>query len=114
MKKSSTFFTAGVAAALTTLTPLVARAAAQGVKALIISAHNLINVLIGIVASCAFLFFVWGLAKFILHVNGDESAVEEGKAFMKWGIIALFVMLSIWGIVNFLISASGLQNLNPF
>lgn len=114
MKKTLTFFVTRVATVLTLCTPVVALAAGQGIKALIISAHNLINVLIGIVASCAFLFFLWGLAKFILHVNGDESAVEEGKAFMKWGIIALFVMMSIWGIVNFLISASGLQNLSPF
>lgn len=95
---------------LSLIAPQAAFAATdQGVKGLIIDAHSIINILIGLVASCALLFFIWGLARFILHVGGDESAVEEGRNFMKWGLIGLFVMVSIWGIVNFLVDASGLN-----
>jgi len=61
---------------------------------------SLITAAIPIVAGIALLVFFWGLAKFILKA-GDEGAREEGKQVMKWGIISLFVLVSIWGIVLF-------------
>lgn len=51
-----------------------------------------------IVAGLALLFFFWGLAKFILNA-GDENARQSGKQIMIWGVVALFVMVSVWGIV---------------
>lgn len=116
IKKVALAVFAPVSVAIATFLPLVsfAQTQARGIKGLIISVHDIINILIGIVASCALLFFIWGLAKFILHVSGDEGAVEEGKRLMKWGLMALFVMVSIWGIVNFLVDASGLGSPGRF
>ncbi|MFZ2484737.1 MAG: hypothetical protein WAX80_00530 [Minisyncoccia bacterium] len=68
---------------------------------LISSTSNLINITIGVVFGMALLVFFWGLAKFIFHVGGDEKAVDEGKRIMKWGLLALFVAVSVWGIVIF-------------
>lgn len=56
---------------------------------------------IPIVMSLAVLAFFWGLAKFILNA-GSEEARDEGKNVMKWGIVALFVLVSVWGIVAFI------------
>jgi hypothetical protein len=61
---------------------------------------ELINILLPIVVALALLFFFWGLAKFIL-ASGDEDAKDEGKRIMIWGVIALFVMASVWGLVAF-------------
>lgn len=47
----------------------------------------------------ALLVFFWGLAKFIFKVGEDEKAVADGKNLMKWGIIALFVLVSFWSII---------------
>ncbi len=65
---------------------------------------NLIDGLVVIVVALGLVFFLWGLAKFILNA-GDEKGREAGKQVMFWGIIALFVMISVWGIINFLQSA---------
>lgn len=73
-----------------------------GVKGLIQAVGGLINPLIAIVVAMALLVFFWGLAKFIFRVGGDEKAVEEGKKIMIWGLIALFVMVSVWGIIGFM------------
>ncbi len=62
---------------------------------------GLVNTLILVVAALALLYFFWGLAKFILNA-ASEDAQKEGKNIMKWGIVALFVMVSIWGIVRFI------------
>jgi hypothetical protein len=47
------------------------------------------------------LFFFWGLAQYILN-SGDPTAQAEGRNKMIWGIVALFVMAAIWGLVKFL------------
>ena len=73
-----------------------------GVKDLIRAVGGLINPIIAILVGVALLAFFWGLAKFIFRVGGDEKAVEEGKMIMKWGLIALFVMVSVWGIIIFI------------
>ncbi|MEX2010198.1 MAG: hypothetical protein WD874_00105 [Parcubacteria group bacterium] len=66
------------------------------------SVGGLIDKALGIVIAIALLGFFWGLAKFIFRVGGDEKAVEDGRRIMKWGILALFVMVSIWGIIKFM------------
>src|SRR3989344_3131392 len=76
-----------------------------GVKDLIRAVGGLINPIIAILVGVALLAFLWGLAKFIFRLGGDEKAVEEGKRIMKWGLIALFVMVSVWGIISFMQAA---------
>lgn len=63
-----------------------------------------------VVVPLALLVFLWGLAKFIL-VAGDEKEKERGKNIMVWGVIALFVMVSIWGLVNLLQSNFGIESI---
>lgn len=51
----------------------------------------------------AFLVFFWGVVVFIANA-GNETKIKEGKKFLLWGIITLFVMMSIWGILNLLMN----------
>lgn len=62
---------------------------------------DLIQTIVPVVFSLMLLVFFWGLARMILHA-GDETAREEGKHIMIWGVIGLFVAVSIYGIVGFL------------
>ena len=62
---------------------------------------NLISTAIPVVAGIAVLVFFWGLAKFVLKA-GSENDREEGKQIMLWGIIALFVLVSLSGIIVFI------------
>jgi len=62
---------------------------------------DLIRTALPVIAGLALLVFIWGLVKFIFHVSGDEKAVEEGKNLMKWGLIALFVLVSFMAILAF-------------
>ena len=73
-----------------------------GIKDLITSVGGLLNPLIVVLVAAALLVFFWGLVKFIFRVGGDEKAVGEGKRLMIWGLIALFVMISVWGIIRFM------------
>ena len=54
--------------------------------------------LIFIAVAFAFLWFFWGLAEFIRK----EGGVEEAKKKIFWGLLAIFVLTSLWGIIYFL------------
>lgn len=70
--------------------------------------YDLIAAIIPVIAGMTLLVFFWGLAKFIARVGGgDEKAVAEGKSLMIWGVLGLFVMMSIWGILSFLTNEFG-------
>ncbi|HEY4490036.1 MAG TPA: hypothetical protein VJC12_02135 [Candidatus Paceibacterota bacterium] len=64
----------------------------------------LINVLIGL----GLVFFLWNLAVFILKA-GDEEARKNAKKMMFWGILAIFIMVSIWGIIKILQGEFGIE-----
>lgn len=60
-----------------------------------------------VLAGLAFLVFLWGLVKFIFRLGGDEKALQEGKKLMKWGLIALFIMVSFPAILGFVFNDLG-------
>jgi hypothetical protein len=62
---------------------------------------SVVNPLIVLVSSLAVLYFLWGVSKYILH-SGNEEKRAEGYQMMIYGIIALFVMVSVWGLVGVL------------
>ncbi|MDB5254243.1 MAG: protein of unknown function with transrane region [Parcubacteria group bacterium] len=62
-----------------------------------------------VVGGLALLTFLWGLTKFIMKA-GDAGEHEEGKNLMIWGLIALFVMFSVFGIIKFAQRDIGISN----
>jgi hypothetical protein len=72
-------------------------------KSLVVFVIDIINPLLYIIAGLALLAFFWGLVKFISRA-GDEKSHAEGKSLMVWGLIALFVMVSVYGILRFFYS----------
>lgn len=68
---------------------------------------GLVNMLIPIAIAAALLFFIWGLAQFIMN-SGDPEKKSEGKNRMIHGIITLFVIVSIWGIIAWIGSTLGI------
>lgn len=93
---------------------MVASAQFGGVRMLIESAGNIVTLLTKIAAAVALLVFFWGLVKFIFAVGGDTAAVEQGRTLMIWGTIALFVLVSIWGIILFIQTQLGIHAGLPY
>lgn len=83
------------------LTPALAFAQLEEVKGWVDAAGQIVSALIPIAAALALLYFFWGLGKFILKA-GDSDAQKEARGMMIWGIVALFIITSIWGITTFL------------
>jgi hypothetical protein len=81
------------------LLPAVAAAQATIFHEIILEITILVQTTIPIVASLALLFFLYGIARFIL-AGGDEENIKNGKRFMFWSVITLFVMASLYGIIT--------------
>ncbi len=92
---------------ITLLFPKVSFAEAHGISGLISATQKLVDLLIPIVFAVALLVFLWGLGIFVFKA-GSEEARTEGRRLMFWGVIALFVMSSIWGLVAFLVDGLGI------
>ncbi len=81
----------------------------RNVDTLLTNIGEIINSALPILVAAALLFFFYGLARFILASGGDEDAKKAGKHIMVWGVVALFVMVSVWGLVSFIGNALGIQ-----
>jgi hypothetical protein len=62
---------------------------------------------IPVIFALAIVYFFWGLAKFVLGA-ADPKAQAEGKSIMIWGIVALVIMASVYGLIAFFQSSTGL------
>lgn len=64
---------------------------------------NIINgIIIPLIVAVAGLYFMWGVISYVT-AGGAEEKRTEGRNMMIYGIIALFVMISVWGLVNILV-----------
>lgn len=70
---------------------------------------DLINtIVIPLIIGVAGLYFMVGVIKYV--TAGEKAESREGaRNMMIWGIIALFVMISVWGLVNILVETFDLQ-----
>ena len=50
--------------------------------------------------SLAIVWFVWNVFRYVIATDEVDKAVAKDK--MVWGIIAIFIMVSIWGLVAIL------------
>jgi hypothetical protein len=58
------------------------------------------------------LVFIWGVSK-VIRGAGDPEMLSEGKKYMLWALIGLFVIFSMWGIVELLRSTLSLNDSPP-
>lgn len=100
-----------IISSFTLLTPFFVLAQTSGagpVGDTIVQISAVVTQLIPLLLSLAVLMFLWGIVKFIANI-GDEEARKAGKSLMVWGMIALFVMVSFWGIIGYVQQSLGLQ-----
>ena len=86
-----------------TMLPSLVFAAPQTYGDLINILLGLINSAIGVLIAMAIVIYFWGAVSQMWE--SQEGKVHGPKSnFMVWGLVAIFVMVSIWGIINLLIN----------
>ncbi len=73
-------------------------------------ANTFLNALIGLFITLAIVVFFWGLIRYLVNAGEEKS---EGLQIMFYGVIAIFVMVSIWGIIRLLQSTFKVTSTDP-
>ncbi len=84
---------------------------ATGIENLARSFTRVTDILIPAFFGLAVIYFFYGVAKYILSA-GDPVAAGKGKSIMIYGVIAIAVMASLYGLIAWLQSILGIQNAN--
>jgi heme A synthase len=63
---------------------------------------SFIDPLIPIFVGLAIIIFAWGLFNYLKSGIGEKAQIEGAKSLMFWGVVIIFVMVSVWGLVAIL------------
>jgi len=72
--------------------------------------NKVLSALATLFATAAMVAFFFGIVKYLIGIrDGVPAEIDKGKKFMLWGLIALFVMFSVWGIVQYAQNIFGIK-----
>lgn len=69
-------------------------------KTLVYVIINYIEQFIVVIFAASLLMFLWGVFKYTILAQGNDKETAEAKNVIFYGIIGLFVMASVWGILK--------------
>lgn len=78
---------------------LPAMASAQTLGSIIGVLRAILDALIPVLITLALVAFFYGLAKYVFSAGSEEGKADARKIMIA-GIVALFIMVSIWGIMQ--------------
>ncbi len=81
--------------------------AAPNLESAALTVKRLLDLVIPIIITIAVIYFFWGLAKYILESENSEKK-EEGRNIMIYGLVALFVIISVWGLIGLIGNTFGI------
>ncbi len=70
---------------------------------------EIITPLILLLFAAAIVYFLFGVMKFIQNQDNEE-AQSEGKQHMVWGIVGIFIMVAVYGILGFITTTLGVPD----
>jgi uncharacterized membrane protein YidH (DUF202 family) len=77
-------------------------------KDLVFTILGIFDEVITIIIGIAVLVFLYGMLNYVMH-SDDESKRKESVKFITYGIIGLFVMVSVWGLVAAITGTFGFE-----
>lgn len=81
--------------------PFVAGAISD-IDGVIDTANDILGAIIPIVIAVAVVIFLIGVLNYVRAGADEDDKKKQARGLMIFGIIALFVMVSVWGLVNVL------------
>ena len=72
----------------------------------------IVNPLIVFLFALALAYFLWGVFEFIANLENDEKKTS-GKSHMLWGVVGIAIMMSVWTILNMILSTFNITDVKP-
>jgi len=82
---------------------------ASNVNNLITFLSGLLRAAVVLLLAAAVVFFLWNVFKYVMSAGDGEAKAEANKGII-YGIVGIFIMSSVYGLVNFI---GGSLNLTP-
>lgn len=67
--------------------------------------RNVMDILIPLLITGALIFFIYGVIQYITAKDGD--AKEKGRKVLVQGVLGLFIIVSVWGLIGIIQSTFG-------
>lgn len=89
-------------------TPLAAFAAAADiVSPILVNVKAALDIVVPIAITLALIYFIWQVIQYV--IAADEESKTDKRQKMLYGVVGLFVIIAIWGLVNFIASYLGVN-----
>lgn len=85
---------------------IIPRAEASATTLMASISRVIINPLIIFLFALAMVYFIYGIARYLLSPENEEIR-KSSKSHMLWGIIGMFIMVSVFGIMNLILNSLG-------
>ncbi len=79
----------------------------QGIVGLIKFFSTILGYLFPVLIALAVIFFIWKVFQYT--ISSDEDGKKAAKSGIVYGIVGIFIMVSVWGLVGILQSTFGTQ-----
>jgi len=93
-------------ATLTLLIPSITYAQALGkisnVNNLATRLAGIGNIITYLLVGLAVIYIIWHIVQYFIH--GESAKRKEAGMNILWGIVGLFIIVSLWGLVNILVN----------
>ena len=98
-----------IIAITTAVLPISAFAYSEGFKGLVERIADQIGILPNFIIGLAIIYFLWNVFQYI-QAGGDPKKAEEAGKMITYSLIAIFVMVSVWGLVRVVQNTFDIRN----
>lgn len=79
------------------------------VNTLATSLLDTLTIVVGLLNIVAFIAYIWLIISFLIkRSKGDANGMEQLKGMLGWGVVAMFFLVAVWGLVWFMSSSFGI------
>lgn len=79
--------------------PLLAFAQPRNFSEVVSLLFSILGALVPIIIAITLIVVLWAGAQLVLHADNPNKR-SESRSTLIWGILVLFIMVSVWGIIN--------------
>ncbi len=74
--------------------------------------YAIINTVVPFLIGLGVFVIIYGVFAYLSHA-GEEEKRTEARQFVLWGVIGVFIMVSIWGLINILVNTFDFKRTAP-
>ena len=78
----------------------------QSAGGLLVRIQILVNQATTVLVAVAILVFIFGIVRYVIADNEEQKS--KAQSLILYGVIGLFAIVSVWGLVNFLANTTGI------